>query len=636
MPGSSRSRLVLGASAATLVGVLAGPAVGAAPTTTAPSSASLSAPVDGPTGIVVEDGMTQPVFPQAEAILETVWVETEIDTDGDGELDRVGVEIERPGATADSALKVASIVTASPYFECCQDVANHPVDFRRLPQERAIGAPSSLGEITPATSVDRTALAEATRAAVRDRFLARGYAIVSAQTIGTTDSTGCPTTGDRNETLSVKAVLDWLGGRGRAYDAAGDPVEATWSTGKMGMIGVSYNGTLPQMVATTGVQGLKTIVPISAISSWYDYYRANGLVVAPGGYQGEDADVLARFVISDEQKAICEQSILALEEDQDRITGDYSRFWRQRDYVRRADKITASVFAVHGLDDWNVKTQHVEQIWDVLAANDVERKIWWHQGGHGGPAGDTTYSLPGGGTSNFDDTVNRWMDHYLYKIDNGVEDEPMAIIEREDSAYRTYANWPDPAVQDRTYRLSTIDAAPTDTGSGILTTTSTAAESARQHFVDTGRTMTAEQLVAQPGQANPNRLAYRTDVLAEGTRISGTVTVDLAVSVDTRRDANVTALLVDYGPGGSASIVTRGWIDPQNRDSISASEPLVRGQLYSLRFGLQPDDYVFAAEHRIGLVVISTDYHYTLRPDPGTELSLDPRASSVTLPAVGG
>lgn len=633
MLGPSRGRLVLAASAVALAGMLVGPAVAAVPTSAEPGA---PAPASAPTGIVVEDGLTQPVFPVAEAISETVWVETRIDTDNDGELDRVGVQIERPGATTDGALRVASIVTASPYFACCQDVANHPVDVRRLPQEDAVGALSSFGEATSEVTADRVAQAERTRAAVRDRFLARGYAIVSAQTIGTTDSTGCPTTGDRNETLSVKAVLDWLSGRGQAYDAAGDLVEATWSTGRMGMIGVSYNGTLPQMVATSRVKGLKTIVPISAISSWYDYYRANGLVVAPGGYQGEDADVLARLVVSDEQEAICEESILALEQDQDRVTGDFSRFWRQRDYVRKADKITASVFAVHGLNDWNVKTQHVTQIWDVLAANDVERKIWWHQGGHGGPAGDTTYQLPGGGTSDFDDTVNRWMDHYLYKIDNGIEDEPTAIIEREDSAYRTYADWPDPAVEDRTYRLGTLDAAPTDTGSGVLSTTAPTGESARQHFVDTGRTKTAEQLVAQPGEANPNRLAYRTDGLDEDTRISGTVTVDLSVSVDTRKDANVAALLVDYGPSGSASIITRGWIDPQNRDSISASQPLVRGQLYRLRFGLQPEDYVFPAGHRIGLVVISTDYHYTLRPDPGTELSLDPRASTLTLPVVGG
>ena len=71
------------------------------------------------------------------------------------------------------------------------------------------------------------------------------------------------------------------------------------------MVGVSYNGTLPNQVATTGVEGLETIVPISAISSWYDYYRANGLVVAPhsetqgvgdNAYLGEDTDVLASFI----------------------------------------------------------------------------------------------------------------------------------------------------------------------------------------------------------------------------------------------------------------------------------------------------------------------------------------------------
>jgi len=154
--------------------------------------------------------------------------------------------------------------------------------------------------------------------------------------------------------------------------------------------------------------------------------------------------------------------------------------------------------------------------------------------------------------------------------------------------------------------------------------------------VDIGKTTTAEILITEPGNPNPNRLLYRTDPLDKDTRFSGTVSVDLSMSVDSRKDANVTALLVDYGPGGTASIVTRGWIDPQNRDSISEGEALVRGQRYSLRFGMQPDDYVFATGHRIGLVVISTDYNYTLRPDPGTKLSLDPSRSTITLPVVGG
>jgi X-Pro dipeptidyl-peptidase len=45
---------------------------------------------------------------------------------------------------------------------------------------------------------------------------------------------------------------------------------------------------------------------------------------------------------------------------------------------------------------------------------------------------------------------------------------------------------------------------------------------------------------------------------------------------------------------------------------------------------------VFKAGHRIGLVVVSTDHDYTIRPLPGTELTLDPDNSEVSLPVVGG
>ena len=70
----------------------------------------------------------------------------------------------------------------------------------------------------------------------------------------------------------------------------------TWHNGNTGMIGTSYNGTIAIAAASTGVEGLKAIVPISTISDWYDYYRANGMVRAPGGFQGEDLDVLTEYV----------------------------------------------------------------------------------------------------------------------------------------------------------------------------------------------------------------------------------------------------------------------------------------------------------------------------------------------------
>ena len=43
------------------------------------------------------------------------------------------------------------------------------------------------------------------------------------------------------------------------------------------MIGKSYDGTFANGVAATGVEGLKTIVPICAISAWYNYSRTGGI-----------------------------------------------------------------------------------------------------------------------------------------------------------------------------------------------------------------------------------------------------------------------------------------------------------------------------------------------------------------------
>ncbi len=66
-------------------------------------------------------------------------------------------------------------------------------------------------------------------------------------------------------------------------------------------------------------------------------------------------------------------------------------------------------------------------------------------------------------------------------------------------------------------------------------------------------------------------------------------------------------------------IVTRGWTDVQNRGSARLSSPVRLGKEYTFRWDQEPKDYIVEAGHRIGLVVLSTDYDYTLRPQPGTE-----------------
>ena len=65
-------------------------------------------------------------------------------------------------------------------------------------------------------------------------------------------------------------------------------------------------------------------------------------------------------------------------------------------------------------------------------------------------------------------------------------------------------------------------------------------------------------------------------------------------------------------------------------------ERLKPGKFYDMTFDLQPDDQVIPAGQQIGLMIFSSDREFTLWPDPGTELTVDLGATSITLPIVGG
>ena len=611
-----------------------------------PAAPAVAGEPSPPPWLNVRDGVTQPDFPFANAIEEIVFVESELDSDGDGARDRIRIRISRPGETESQDIKVPVVFEHSPYRGDTGGLANHPVDVDRMPQEDAGRDDRAAASRRSVTAARAKARARARARLIPDLpgsldnyYVPRGYAVVLGESIGTFNSDGCPDVGASWETLGTKAVIDWLNGRARAWDQAGERVEADWTTGAVGMIGVSYNGTLPNQVATTGVEGLETIVPISAISSWYDYYRANGLVRAPhsntqgvgnNAFQGEDTDVLGAYIGGDERMTgECARMMTYLNREQDRVTGNFSQFWWERDYLRRVRGVESSVFVVHGLNDWNVMTKAFAEWWYRLADLRVPRKLWLHNGGHGGES--STNDPVDFGV--YKRTENRWFDHELFGVRNGIFSEPRSSIEREDGIYAHEADWPFPGTRDAELELS----AESSTAPGELSRRSRG-RSRDQSFVDRGRELdTDAMLIQSPDTANPNRLIYRSPNLSRDVRISGTPRVSLRMSIDNRTAANLTAVLVDYGPSGQAPLmVTRGWMDPQNRNSLWRSDRVREGKEYRFRWDLQPDDFVFKAGHRIGLVVVSTDFDYTLRPLPGTQLTLDPDDSEVTLPVVGG
>lgn len=548
--------------------------------------------------IEIENGVTLDQFSYDEAVKEKVYVETNIDSDEDGEKDRVYVEIERP-KESEEGMQVPIIYNVSSYNGGLVYPDYHDVD-ESLYDGKPAAAPT-IGEHYPSY------------------FVPRGYAVVTANNIGTEGSDGCPSTGGENEILAAKSVIDWLNGEAEAYTEDGKKVTADWSTGNVGMIGKSYDATIANGLAAMGVEGLKTIVPIAGISNWYDYYRSNGAVIAPGGYQGDDADRLARGVLTRENPKVCDQLMDEIEENQDRITGNYNEFWDERNYLKDVNQINASVFIVHGLNDVNVQRTQSTQFWEKLKEHDIPRKMLFHQGGH-------DYPVETKGEDMLTE-LNKWFGYWLYDIDNDIMNEPKVEIEHPDNTWEKLDDWPRKEAENKTFYLNNNK---NDKDIGLSLEKSSNEES--EEFTDDS-SIEAKDLIENPFEVSKNRLAYVTPKLTESMNLSGVPELSIKASIDQDK-ANLSALLVDYGPEEN-TIVTRGWIDPRNKDSIAESVNLEPNKPYTFSWDMEANEYNFEKGHQIGLVIISSDNEFTKRPDSGTEINIYPGQSEILLPLSG-
>ncbi len=586
----SRSRpILLPLVAVALVAAVTAPVRGAL----APAHRA-TAPTEGAVPYVLRDGATAPVYSYPNAIRESVWVRT-ADRDGNGRPDRVGVDIIRP-AELDGEARVPVIMDASPYYACC-----------------GRGNESELKRYDDAGRPVRFPLY------YDNYFVPRGYAVVQVDLVGTNRSSGCVDHGGASDIGSATAVIDWLNGRARAVDADGDRVEATWADGRVGMIGKSYDGTIANGAAATGVEGLETIVPISAISSWYDYDRFGNLPTYPGY-----PSYLSRVVSQNRTEPVpCGPRYRTLDRNADDATGQYNRFWSRRDYraapVPDASRVEASVFAVHGLQDANVKTQNVSRWWRALDAAGVQRRLWLTRLGHVDPF-DSDRRV-------WVRELHAWFDHELMGVDNGADRGPRVRVEVAPGTRVTGNRWP--------LRPGSWTALRPRPGEGLAT-----------GAPSTG----AVTFVNEPGQSeegavtrgdNPARVLFATDPLRRDYRLSGTAQVRLRVRSHVPT-GQVGVALVDYGAadrvladGDGATTLDEESCHGSSTERDDACyhqvarlvaptllQVLARGWSrldgagsHRVRLPLSPNDVVVPAGHRLGLVVFGASPQYVMTVD---------------------
>ena len=575
--------------------------------------------------------LTLPVFVDGESqvvegfkksrdwIWHDLWVETEFDSDGTGTPDRMHVSVCRPKQTDTEGLKVPVIYESSPYYSGTSEDGS---EYFWDPKQELGTAPKERKNPPAVEHQSRRPIIS--RSQTRN-WVPRGFAVVHSASPGTGLSQGCPTVGGENESLAPKAVIDWLCGRAKGFTTpdGDEEVTAYWCTGKIGMTGTSYNGTIPLAAATTGVAGLEAIIPIAPNTSYYHYYRSNGLVRHPGGYMGEDVDVLYNFINSGnpETREYCDCQVRDKEmaEGQDRVTGDYNDFWAKRDYLNKIDNVKAATLMAHAFNDWNVMPEHSVRVYEALKQRGVPVQAYFHQGGHGGEPPLKQ--------------MNRWFTRYLYGEENGVENDPKAWIVREHdkrSEPTAYADYPNPDAAPVTLH-------PTGGGTGIGGLELQQPNDLPTETLIDDVSLSGETLAK--ADSSVHRLLFVTPELVAPVHLSGTSTINIKLA-SSKPAANLSVWLVSlpWADKGriNNNLISRGWADPQNSQSLTESQPLVPGEFYQLSFNLQPDDQIIPAGQKIGLMIFSSDRDFTLWPEAGTELTVDLKATSLALPVVGG
>ena len=436
---------------------------------------------------VFENGLAQPVFPftdgktgekydpaTSDIVRYCVYVESDYDMDGDGKRDLVKVFVQVPRSAVEGSYKAATLFEARPYcagvqedgYDHMKEVAEkeyRKFDLADLDHKAAPRVPSG-----SASAMDLALKADPSDWYYKDKgstnsmvyenidsfnyYLVRGFAVIVSAGFGALGSDGFNYVGSEYERDAFKSAVEWIHGDRVAYaDREGTiTTKADWANGNVAMTGRSYAGTMPFAVATTGVEGLKTIVPVAGIADWYSQQNMQG---AQRYWPKEMLNSFLAYYCSSRynDSTLSEKQLddiaafhheLSLQQLKCGLDYD-EKFWGSGNYRLNADKIKCPALIVQGLNDENVSTKQFEMMLKSFQKAGQTVKAILHQGPH------ITPTMPNKGYGIlidgkfYDDIVNEWISHYLYGVENQAEDMPAVLVQtnHDQRKWETSASW---------------------------------------------------------------------------------------------------------------------------------------------------------------------------------------------------
>jgi len=615
-------------------------------------------------GLISEDnhyhyfnGKSLATFSTHDVIREVVYVESRVDTDKDGLPDLVKVSIIRPCYDG----QIPSVMTASPYHQGTNGKASDKALYKMEGELEVKPAHTiqleepKLNLVEPIGQAELVSEAEEKLAHINssytlnDYFLPRGFANLYVSGVGTKDSQGLMTNGDYQQIEAYKNVIDWLNGRCRAFTdhTLKRQVKADWSNGKVATTGISYLGTMSNGLATTGVDGLEVIIAEAGISSWYNYYRENGLVTSPGGYPGEDFDSLAELTYSRNLQAgdyirgneAHQTDLEKVKEKLDRKTGDYNQFWHDRNYLLNAHKVQAEVVFTHGSQDWNVKPLHVYQMFHALPSH-INKHLFFHHGAH--------VYMNNWQSIDFRESMNALLSKKLLGLDSGYQ--LPTVIWQDNIAPQTWQRLDNFGKQDELHTFSL------GTEEKVIQN-----QYDQKDFERYGKTYQTFNTELYQGKANQITIDLP---VSQDIHLNGRVELKLRVKSSTNKGllsaqllelgqkkylqpypAVLSARTIDNGRyhmlenlcelpfnPSAQRVITKGYLNLQNRTNLLTIEEIQPNEWMDFKLELQPTIYKLKEGDTLRLVLYTTDFEITIRDNTDYQLTVDLAQSSLILP----
>jgi len=430
------------------------------------------------------------------------------------------------------------------------------------------------------------------------------------------------------------------------YDSVEWCASQPWSSGKVGMLGASYDAYAAWLAAAQQPPHLAGMVVAASPSdpfvenptglpqpmyiSWYHYVAGRTL---------QDADIL------DWAELFKHQPMYTLDEAARRPNPNWKAlidhprlddWWEPSRYQNKFERISVPVLHVSGWYDDELIGTPLNYIGMTTRApaevREAQRLLigpWPHQFNRETKIGDVEFGPTA--VIDFCAYAVHWFDRWLKGIDNGVTGEPpVRIFVMGGGGWRDEHEWPLARTQFTEYYLHSRGRANSADGDGGLSTSAPGDESADMYIADPANPVpliTDPSFIQiggpddyRPVEAREDVLVYSTPSLQTDVEVCGPVRITL-FAASTAPDTDFVARLIDVRPDGFAQRLCDGLVRARFRGGHEKEALIEPGRVYEYQIDCWNTCHVLKKGHRIRIEITSSAFPaHDVNPNTGGSL----------------